>query len=57
MGDVKDLNLKKPRKIGETTYTDSGLRLGSVGGVVGSGWFLPLIVTLPIAAFVLVFFW
>lgn len=57
MGDVTKLGPGKPRRIGETTYTDSGLRLGPVRKVVDSGWFLPMIVTVPIAAFVLAFFW
>ena len=57
MADVTELKPRKPRKIGETIFTERGSRLSPVRNVVDSGWFKPLIVTLPIAAFVLVFFW
>ena len=57
MADVTELKPGKPRKIGETIYTERGSRLSPVRSAVDSGWFKPLIVTLPIAAFVLVFLW
>ncbi len=57
MTNVTDLNPKKPRKIGDTIYTDSGSRLSPTHRVIDSGWFKPLIITLPFAAFFLVFFW
>lgn len=57
MGDVTELKLGKPRKIGETIYTDRGSRLSTARNVVESGWFIPLMLTLPIGAFFLVLLW
>ena len=48
---------RKPRRIGETIYTDSGSRLASVRQFRDSGWFAPLMATLPIGVFVLAYFW
>ena len=57
MADVTELKPGKPRKIGETIFTDSGSRLSPAHRVVDSGWFLPLMLTLPVGAFILVLFW
>lgn len=57
MPKVTHLNTSKPRRIGETVYSDRGLSLSPIKRVRDSGWFGPLMVTIPIGAFVLVFFW
>lgn len=57
MAKITRLPTGRPRKIAETVYSERGLRLSPLRRVTDSGWFLPLIATLPVAAFVLVFFW
>ena len=57
MTDVRELKPGKPRKIGETIFTESGSRLAPKRKVTDSGWFLPLLLTLPFGAFVLVLLW
>jgi hypothetical protein len=57
MSEVTRLNTSRPRKIGETVYSDRGLRLSPMQHARDSGWFWPLMTTLPLAAFVFVFFW
>lgn len=57
MAEVSKFKPAKPRKIGETEWSDGGLRLSPVRRVVDQGWFLPMIATLPLGAFILIFFW
>ena len=57
MTKVTRLNTSAPRRISETIYTDRGLRLGPLQRAHDSGWFWPLMATVPIAAFVAVLFW
>ena len=57
VSNVADLDPKKPRKIGETVFTHTGSRLAPVRQLRDSGWFRPLMATLPVGAFVLVYFW
>ena len=57
MSKIANLDPRKPRKIGETVFTHSGSRLVPVRQFRDSGWFLPLMATLPVAAFVLVYLW
>ncbi|MBD2842937.1 hypothetical protein [Erythrobacter rubeus] len=57
MGSLHKFNPDKPRKLGQTEWTEGGMRLAPVKRVVESDWFLPAMLTLPVGAFVLVFFW
>ena len=57
MGDIHRINRGKPRKLGEVRWTDRGLRLPAIKRAVQSDWFWPAMLTLPLGAFILVFFW
>lgn len=54
---MPDLNNRTPRKLSEVEWTESGMRLSPVARVVQCDWFWPAMVTLPLGAFVAVFFW
>ncbi|MCK0097796.1 hypothetical protein MWU38_00230 [Qipengyuania sp. S6317L1] len=57
MSEIEKLNQSKPRKIGEVEWSESGMRLSPVQRVVESDWFWPAMLTFPIGAFLIVFFW
>lgn len=57
MADLHRVEPGKPRKIGEVAWTEGGLRLGPVRRIADSGWFWPAMLTLPLGAFIVVFFW
>ncbi len=57
MGNIHRINRRKPRKVGEVEWTESGLRLSPVKRVVESDWFWPAMLTFPLGAFLIVFFW
>ncbi|WP_298335376.1 hypothetical protein [uncultured Erythrobacter sp.] len=57
MGDCQKLDTSRPRKIAEVEWTEGGLKLPQSQRLIDSGWFLPLMATLPLAAFILIFFW
>ena len=57
MGDVHHIKDAKPRKLAEVEWTENGLRLSPVKRVIDSDWFWPAILTFPLGAFLIVFFW
>ena len=57
MADLHRLDPRKPRKLGETEWTESGMRLAPIQRAIESDWFWPAMLTVPLAAFILVFFW
>jgi len=57
MGSLHKLGPKKPRKLGETQWTEGSLRLSPVRRMVDSDWFWPAIVTFQPGAFLIVLFW
>jgi len=57
MGDVRKLDQSKPRKLGETVWSEKGLRLGSAQEAAEGSWFLPALFAISLAAFMIIFFW
>ena len=57
MGKVTRLDPHKPRRLGETVFTGSGLRLAPQVVRDNAPWFALALVVLPATAFCLVFFW
>lgn len=57
MGDLHKLDTSKPRRLGETEWSDGGLRLSPARKVTDSDWFLPATITLPLGVFLIVYFW
>ncbi len=57
MGDVHHIARGRPRKLGEVRWTEGGLRLAPVRPATRSGWFGLAMLTLPLATFLIVFFW
>ncbi|MEO1189251.1 MAG: hypothetical protein AAFW60_09260 [Pseudomonadota bacterium] len=51
------LDPDKPKKLGHTEWTERGMRLAPMKRVVDSDWFWPAMLTLPLGAFIVVFFW
>ena len=57
MADLHHIKSRTPRKLHEVDWTEGGMRLSPVKRVTQSDWFWPAMVTLPLGAFVMVFFW
>ena len=57
MGDLQKLNTSKPRRLGDTVWSEGGLRLSPARKVIDSDWFAPTIVGLPLGVFLIVYFW
>ncbi len=57
MAKIVPLIGRKPKRIGETVFTESGLRLGEKRRVPEAKWFLALLVGAPVLVFLVVFFW
>jgi hypothetical protein len=57
MPNVTKLNTSKPRRLSETIYTVNGSRLVSPNEPKESRWFLPLLLAVALAAFLVVYFW
>ena len=57
MGSLHKLDPNRPRKLGETEWTESGVRLSPAQRVVESDWFWPAMLTFPLGAFLIVLFW
>lgn len=54
---VSRLTPRKARRLRETVYTERGLRLSPVARLAHVRWFVPCVIALPIAAFMVVFLW
>jgi hypothetical protein len=57
MGSLHHLDPQKPRKLSETEWTEGGLRMSPLMRAVESDWFWPAMLTFPLGAFLIVFFW
>ena len=57
MGSFHQLDPKTPRKLRETQWTESGVRLSPATRVVESDWFWPAMLTFPFGVFLIVLFW
>lgn len=57
MGSLHQLDPKTPRKLRDTQWTESGVRLSPVKRVVESDWFWPAMLTFPLGVFLVVLFW
>lgn len=57
MGDLHKIDSSKPSKLDEVEWTEKGMRLSPIQRVVESDWFWPAILTFPLGAFLIVFFW
>ncbi|MBY0344794.1 MAG: hypothetical protein K2Q29_13155 [Sphingomonadales bacterium] len=57
MGKIHHIKPGKPRKLGEVAWTEGGLRLSPMQCAADSGWFWPAMLTFPVGAFLIVFFW
>ena len=57
MGKIHHIKPGKPRKLGEVAWTEGGLRLSPMQRAADSGWFWPAMLTFPLGAFLIVFFW
>lgn len=57
MGNIHKIKPSTPRKISEVEWKEGGLGLSSSQSPVAYEWFWPCVLTLPLGAFLLVFFW
>lgn len=57
MGELHHIKRDRPRKLAEVEWTEGGLRLSPVRRSVASDWFWPAMLTFPLGAFLIVFFW
>ena len=57
MGELHHIKHGKSKKLSEVEWTERGLRLSPVHRMVESDWFWPAMLTLPVGAFLIVFFW
>lgn len=57
MGELHHIKRGKPRKLGEVAWTEGGLRLSPRRRIVAQDWFWPAMLTFPLGAFLIVFFW
>jgi hypothetical protein len=57
MGELHHIKRDKPRKLGEVAWTEGGLRLSPGRRMVEQDWFWPAMLTFPLGAFLIVFFW